>query len=293
MKIFPLSMVITGRTVPVVGQGELAAAKARAVLRAGGVPLLVDPEAPMPEFENLAQIAIIADDQAERASLWTLRLRALGLLVNVADQPQLCDFLLPAIIDRAPVMVSIATGGASATLARRLREHLEAQLPAGLGALADAIAAARPTVAAQLTTPALRRAFWDDQLKSGGPLDPFGQGIAPTATDIAALAQNVPQRPLLSIISLSSGDADDLTLRAMRRLQAADLVVTAGHYAASLSDRARRDARLICHDRLPENWIAALDSSERLAVLLLSERFNFMRPTGWDIEHLATGKVHL
>jgi uroporphyrin-III C-methyltransferase / precorrin-2 dehydrogenase / sirohydrochlorin ferrochelatase len=293
MKIFPLSLVISGRTVPVVGSGELAMAKARGVVRAGGHPLLIDPESPMPTFQNLAQIALIADDNAERASLWTFRLKSQGLLVNVADQPHLCDFLLPAIIDRAPVLVSIATGGASATLARRLREHLEAVLPAGLGALADAIAAARPAVATRLTTPAQRRAFWDEQMKSGGPLDPFGQIAPPAMTDISARAQDVPLRPLLSIITLASGDADDLTLRAIRRLQAADLVVTVGEKAASLSDRSRRDARLVCHDRLPDDWQTALDSSERLAVLLLSEPYNSVRPIGWDVEQIATGKAYL
>jgi uroporphyrin-III C-methyltransferase / precorrin-2 dehydrogenase / sirohydrochlorin ferrochelatase len=293
MNIFPLSLVILGRTVPVVGRGDLAAAKARSVERAGGLVQLVDPEAAMPAFENLAQIALIADDNAERAGLWTLRLRAMGLLVNVADLPHLCDFLLPAVIDRSPVMVSIATGGASATLARRLREHLEAMLPTSLGVLADAIAAARPDVATRLTTPALRRAFWDDQLKSGGALDPFGLTAPPTPQAISALAEAVPMRPRLSVITLASPDADDLTLRAMRRLQAADLVVTCGDVAARLSDRSRRDARLVCHDLLPEDWTSALDPAERLAVLLLSTPRPKIQLSGWDVEHLDTGKAGL
>jgi uroporphyrin-III C-methyltransferase / precorrin-2 dehydrogenase / sirohydrochlorin ferrochelatase len=279
MNIFPLSLVILGRTVPVVGRGDLAAAKARSVERAGGIVQLVDPEAAMPTFENLAQIALIADDDAERAGLWTLRLRALGLLVNVADLPHLCDFLLPAVIDRSPVMVSIATGGA--------------MLPTGLGVLADAIAAARPDVAARLTTPALRRAFWDDQLRSGGALDPFGLAPPLTPQVISALADDVPVRPRLSVITLASPDADDLTLRAMRRLQAADLVVTCGDVAARLSDRSRRDARLVCHELLPEDWTGALDPAERLAVLLLSTPLPKIQLSGWDVEHLDTGKASL
>jgi uroporphyrin-III C-methyltransferase / precorrin-2 dehydrogenase / sirohydrochlorin ferrochelatase len=293
MNIFPLSLVILGRTVPVVGRGDLAAAKARSVERAGGIVQLVDPTSTMPQFDNLAQIALIADDDAERAGLWALRLRALGLLVNVADLPHLCDFLLPAVIDRAPVMVSIATGGASATLARRLREHLEAVLPTGLGVLADAIAAARPDVAAKLTTPALRRAFWDNQLKNGGALDPFGLATPLSPQAISALADDVPIRPQLSVITLASRDADDLTLRAMRRLQAADVVITCGDVAARLSDRSRRDARLVCHEQLPDDWTGALDPTERLAVLLLSTPQPKIRLSGWDVEHLDTGKASL
>jgi uroporphyrin-III C-methyltransferase / precorrin-2 dehydrogenase / sirohydrochlorin ferrochelatase len=293
MKIFPLSLVILGRTVPVVGEGELAAAKARGVERAGGIPALIHPDAEMPALEMLAQIAVVADENAERAALWAMRLRAMGLLVNVADQPQLCDFLLPAVIDRAPVIVSIATGGASATLARRLREHLEAQLPTSLGPLADAIGAARPAIARRLQTPALRRAFWDDMLKSGAPLDPFGGQAALSAEAISALANDVPLRPLLSIIILASNNADDLTLRAMRRLQAADLVVTEGEAAAHLSERSRRDARLVCHELLPQDWTEALDSSERLTVLLLSAPMIVSAPLGWDVEYLQCGKVGL
>ncbi len=276
-----------------VGRGELAAAKARAVERAGGRVQIVDPDADMPVFDNLAQIALIADDNAERAALWCMRLRSMGLLVNVADLPHLCDFLLPAVIDRSPVMVSIATGGASATLARRLREHIEALLPAGLGVLADAIAVARPAVADRLRTPAARRAFWDDQLKSGGPLDPFNIVAPPSAQSISALADNVPLRPTLCVITLASQDADDLTLRGMRRLQSADLVITCGEIAARLSDRSRRDARLVCHERLPEDWASALDPDERLAILLLSSPQIIFPLSGWNVEHLTMGKAHL
>ncbi len=293
MKIYPLSLVIAGRTVPLIGRGALSQAKARGVERAGGQPLIIDPEADMPTLDNLGRIALVVDDNIERARLWTLRLRAQGLLVNVADQPQLCDFLLPAIIDRAPVMLSIATGGASATLARRLREHLEAHLPTGLGALAEAIEAARPAVAARLTTAAQRRAFWDEMLKSGGTLDPFGQTAPPAPEAISAQATPQSVRPLLSIIALASADADDLTLRAMRRLQAADLVVTVGDAAARISDRARRDARLVCYEALPVDWTIALDREERLAVVLLSEEQRIWPPEGWDVEHLTTGKAYL
>jgi uroporphyrin-III C-methyltransferase / precorrin-2 dehydrogenase / sirohydrochlorin ferrochelatase len=293
MKIFPLSLVILGRLVPVIGRGELAAAKARAVERAGGRVQIVDPDADMPVFDNLAQIALIADDNAERAALWSMRLRSMGLLVNVADLPHLCDFLLPALIDRSPVMVSIATGGASATLARRLREHIEALLPAGLGVLADAISASRPAVAARLRTPAARRTFWDDQLKSGGPLDPFGMITPPSAQSISALADDVPVRPMLCVITLASPDPDDLTLRGMRRLQSADLVITCGEVATRLSDRSRRDARLVCHEQLPQDWASALDPGERLAIVLLSSPLAITPLSGWDIEHLTMGKAHL
>jgi hypothetical protein len=130
-------------------------------------------------------------------------------------------------------------------------------------------------------------------LKSGAPLDPFGQQLAPSVDTISALAQDVPLRPLLCVILLASADADDLTLRAMRRLQAADLVITEGDAAAHLSERSRRDARLICHDLLPSGWSQALDPAERLSILLLSAPMVITPPMGWDVEYLQCGKAGL
>src|SRR5690606_27789584 len=130
------------------GEGDMAEAKARLVMAAGGVPVRLDPDA---DRQNLpltptAMIAFVAVADEQRAELWADHLRARGLAVNVVDRPDLCDFQVPAIVDRGTVTIAIATGGRSASLSRALRERLEAWLPPALGGLADAIARRRADV---------------------------------------------------------------------------------------------------------------------------------------------------
>jgi uroporphyrin-III C-methyltransferase/precorrin-2 dehydrogenase/sirohydrochlorin ferrochelatase len=132
MKALPLFHIIAGKPVIVLGEGEAAAAKCRLVERAGGFVVGDD--------NREAQLAFLALDHPELAAT---RLKARGVLVNVADRPDLCDFTVPSVLDRDPVLVAVGTAGASAGLAKHLRLRLERILPSGLGKLADALNAAR------------------------------------------------------------------------------------------------------------------------------------------------------
>ncbi len=168
------------------------------------------------------------------------RLKAAGLLVNVVDRPALCDFTVPAIVDRSPVIVAVGTGGASASLAKALRERLEALLPAGLGALADAIFASRGSIADRAPTVAARRRLWDAALAPGAPLDPLSEVVDPAAA-IAGLSDTIPADSLTEIV-LTSPDPDDLTLRQLRTLNQADTIFHDADVPPAILDRARRDA---------------------------------------------------
>ena len=99
------------------------------------------------EDDRDARLAFVALDEPEAAAA---RLKARGVLVNVIDRPELCDFTVPSVLDRDPVLVAVGTGGASAGLAKQLRLRLEALLPADLGKLAEALHAAREAVARAL-----------------------------------------------------------------------------------------------------------------------------------------------
>ncbi|MFC3714405.1 NAD(P)-dependent oxidoreductase [Sphingoaurantiacus capsulatus] len=247
MDRLPLFIDLAGREVVLLGTGPAADAKRRLIEAAGG-RVTTDPSSAQLAFVSLT------GDAAEAAAS---DLKRQGLLVNVVDRPDLCDFLIPAIVDRSPVIVAIGTGGASATLAKALRERLEALLPASLGDLARRIGARRRGLAEHLPTPEQRRRFWDDLMTPGAPLDPLAPVGDPDAAIDAALAGDAEAVPSLVSIALTSDDPDDLTLRQLRALSRADTVFHANAPAAIL-DRARRDAVREKVTTLPEALPAGL-----------------------------------
>lgn len=223
----PLFVSLTGRPVILIGEGETADAKRRLLERAGA-RVVGEAEA--------AALAIVVDDDGAVA-----RLRARGVLVNAVDRPDLCDFTLPAIVDRAPVIVAIGTGGASAGLAAALRQRLEALLPARLGRLAEALHAARGAWRARYPEAGERRRAIGAALGSGGALDPLrDHGDAPDAGPVDA-------RVAAGIVALRlrSADPDDLTLREARLLAHADRVTHRPGVPRAILDRARADAARI------------------------------------------------
>jgi len=233
MEQFPLFLNLRGRTVVLVGEGEAADAKARLIVRAGGRIV--------PAWEAGATIAFVALDDADEARAAADALRARGLLVNVVDRPALCDFTTPAIVDRAPVTIAIGTGGASAGLAKAVRQRIEALLPARLGALASALHAARAAMTVRWPAAADRRRAIDAALAPGGALDPL-DGDAAGRVD-AWMARAVEIRPSrLETVRLTSTDPDDLTLRAARLLGEADHVFHRADVPAAILARARADA---------------------------------------------------
>lgn len=224
----PLFVRLAGRPVVLVGAGEAAAAKRRLLERAGAI--VVGEGAPD------ARLAIVVDDAAAVA-----RLKARGVLVNAVDRPDLCDFTLPAIVDRDPVIVAIGTGGASAGLAAALRQRLEAMLPATLGALARALHDARDEVRALYPDADDRRRALAAALTAGGALDPLGPDPDPVAWLSKAGAGGAASAALFHI-RLVSFDPDDLTLRQARALAAADRVTHRAGVPRAILDRARADA---------------------------------------------------
>lgn len=246
MDRLPLFVDLRGRAVVLIGDGPAADAKRRLIEGAGG--RIVDEATPE---ARLAFVALDGDAAASEAA----RLKAAGLLVNVVDRPDLCDFLVPAIVDRSPVIIAIGTGGASATLAKSLRERFEAMLPATLGALARAIGVRRREVAARLPTPDARRRFWDSLIAPGAALDPLQPADDPATVIDGALASPPVATPRLTVITLTSDDPDDLTLRQLRVLSRADTIFSTPGVPAAVLDRARRDAvRVACltaPDELP------------------------------------------
>lgn len=232
MESLPLFHRLEGRPVLVLGEGEAAAAKARLVTEAGGTVVH--------ELSDGVRLAFVALDEGAEAVAQQLRSR--GLLVNVVDRPELCDFTVPALVDRTPVLVAIGTGGASASLSKALKERLEVWLPASLGALATAIRGARAAVAAVHGDVPARRDFWTRVLAPGGVLDPLVPHADPVAAISGALAGGGGAEDRLDEILLGEGGADALTLRELRLMAQADLVLHEPGVPADVLALVRRDA---------------------------------------------------
>ena len=156
---FPIFLDLEGRTCLVIGCGAEAERKAALLARAGAVvrrnvewrsDCLAD-----------AVLVIIAGAPLAIAEAASREARDHGVLVNVDDEPHLCNFIMPAIVDRAPVMIAVSTSGAAPGLARLLRIALDRALPQRLGDLALLAKRFRPLVARRLGDPAMRRSFWE------------------------------------------------------------------------------------------------------------------------------------
>ncbi|MGU3317192.1 NAD(P)-dependent oxidoreductase [Sphingomonas sp. M6A6_1c] len=225
----PLFVRLVGRPVILLGSGEPADAKRRLLERAGAV--IVGEEA-------AAALAVVAIEDEGEALAAVARLKARGLLVNAVDRPDHCDFTTPAIVDRAPVLIAIGTGGVSAGLAAALRQRLEALLPAGLGALADRLQAARPALRRRYPDGGERRRALGAAMAAGGALDPLAGG---GDVERWLAADQVRATGHVRIV-LTSTDPDDLTLRQARALANADRVLHHPGVPAAILDRARADA---------------------------------------------------
>jgi uroporphyrin-III C-methyltransferase/precorrin-2 dehydrogenase/sirohydrochlorin ferrochelatase len=261
IRSLPLLHRIAGTRVVVIGEGEMGEAKARLVERAGGIPC-GEPEA------HHAKLAFIALEDGKAAEAAATRLRNKGLLVNVADRPDLCDFTTPSIIDRDPVLIAIGTSGASAGLAKQLRLRLERLLPGSLGRLAAGLEAGREAMRAKFPSGSDRRRALDEVLGEGGMLDPLDDGAAGNVE--VWLGGKKPARQTGRVeITLTSDDPEDLTLRQCRLLGSADLILFDPAVPPAILDRARADA---LRRELPFDG----DFAEGLAVVLR------LRPTTED-----------
>jgi uroporphyrin-III C-methyltransferase/precorrin-2 dehydrogenase/sirohydrochlorin ferrochelatase len=230
MRALPLFHRLAGQPVIVLGEGEAGEAKRRLVERAGGVIVGED--------RDEARLAFVALDDPGPAAA---RLRARGVLVNVADRPELCDFTVPSVLDRDPVLVAVGTAGASAGLAKHLRLRLEALLPADLGKLGEALSAARARLRERFPDASDRRRALDAALGPGGPLDPLAEGGADRVGRwLADPAAREPNEHV--VVILTSDDPEDLTLRQARLLGNADCLLVESGVPAAILDRARADA---------------------------------------------------
>ena len=237
MRSLPLFHRIAGRPVVVLGEGPAADAKRRLVERAGGRAL--------DEIEQGvvqgARLAFVAHADADLCRRDAANLSAAGLLVNVTDMPELCDFTVPSLLDRDPVLIAVGTSGASAGLAKQLRLRLEQILPQGLGRLASGLENAREAIRRRWPDGSDRRRALDAALAAGGMLDPLSDD-ADQRIGSWIDGANEPAGGRVVEIILQNADPDELTLRQARLLGEADAVLFEEPEPADVLARCRADA---------------------------------------------------
>ncbi|MFV3077347.1 siroheme synthase CysG [Niveispirillum fermenti] len=259
---FPVTLPLEGQKVLVTGGGEPALRKARLVARAGCRLTVVAPvihpdlaalaaqchyrDFTAADVENHRLVFAAGDDPAADEAV-SAAARAAGVLVNVPDRPALSDFIMPAIIDREPITIAISSGGASPVLVRRLRERLEAALEPGLGRLALLLDGFRGAVKAVRAGETARRRFWE-AVVDGPVARDFLAGREKAAREGLLAAVNNPAYGQqaggrVALVGAGPGDPDLLTLRALRVLQDADVVVHDKLVDERIMDYVRRDAR--------------------------------------------------
>lgn len=239
----PLFHRIAGQTVLVLGDGDAAEPKRRLVERAGGI--VTDDQ--QRAIDEGVRLAFIAFEDAKACEVAAINLRCAGMLVNVVDRPDLCDFTTPSILDRDPVLIAVATGGASAGLAKHLRLRLERLLPQSLGELAARLFGSRDALRSAYPDAGQRRRALDAALTEGGPLDPFDPHSAGRVDEwLAGSAPVEADRTV--ILQLASTDPDELTLKQARLLGEADTVCSDAAIPTAILTRARADARRVTCD---------------------------------------------
>ncbi len=262
MRYFPVFLDLTdARTVLVYGGGEEALRKCRLLLKTPCRISLIaatiedelrnhvqsgrvswhDGHYDVSQLDRAVSAVFIAPDVPEAAEIASAA-RARNIPVNVIDRPGLSTFIVPAMVDRDPLVIAIGTEGAGPVFAQRLRSTLDAMLPANIGGLLKRAAQLRPLVAKRLAPGNGRRDFWQ-QFFFGRPRDAFLAGHFESfeAAVTRGLNGATGKRGCISLIEVTD-DPEDLTLRAHRLLQDADVIVHGTAVPPAVLDYARRDA---------------------------------------------------
>jgi uroporphyrin-III C-methyltransferase / precorrin-2 dehydrogenase / sirohydrochlorin ferrochelatase len=261
MRFLPVFLDLAGQEVVLVGSSEavenkfrlLRAARARvrwyaAAKRHKGIDGAVHVSTQAPCEADLAGASLVisaAGDPLDReVSGW---MRARQIPVNVVDRPDLSSFIMPAVVDRGDVVVAVGTGGASPVLARRVREQIEALLPARIGELAALLGRWRPQVIAKLKSFAEKRRFWesavDGKIAEAALAGRFAEAEARLVEALAADEWDAVGS--VAIVGAGPGDPDLLTLKALRAISDADIIFYDDLVTEGVLDRVRRDAERI------------------------------------------------
>lgn len=301
MDYFPFFVKLSQKPCLVIGAGNCAARKIELLLRADAKITVIAREiSPLvAQFKNITLIqkeveahdldgfkfVISATDNPQTNQFVSDCAKEREILVNVVDNPPLCDFIFPAIVDRTPLTIAVSSGGASPVLARFLRAKIETLIPPTYGTLAQLAEKFRENVKQKISRSAQRRIFWENVLQGRiAELVFSGQNEAAENELLQTLEQHELKKQVgeVYLIGAGPGAADLLTFRALRLMQQADVVVYDRLVSAEILDLARRDSDKIYVGKERSNHSVPQDEINALLVKLAKEGKRVARLKGGD-----------
>jgi len=300
MDFLPIFINVKGRSCLVVGGGEVAQRKASVLVDAGAAVKAVAPEFSnafaglagvecvtdrfQPGYLDGAVLVIAATDDSAVNQEVSQQARVRNIPVNVVDNPDLCTFIMPSILDRSPLMVAFSSGGASPVLARMLRGKLETMIPQGYGRLTAFCARLRDTVKARVTNPPKRRIFWENVLEGAIAEKVLAGDEAGAEAMLLSMleSEDTVQTGEVYLVGAGPGDPDLLTFRALRLMQKADVVVYDNLVSKPIVEMTRRDASRIFVGKQRDNHTMPQEEINALLVRLAQEGKRVLRLKGGD-----------
>ena len=303
MDIFPISLKLQQQRCLIVGGGHIAYRKAVLLAKSGAIIDIVAPEIDTqllalieqtqgqyieekfrPELIlNIYRLVIAATDDADINKHVFDVCEAKNILVNSVDDPPHCRFMVPAIVDRSPLVISIASNGTSPVLSRQLRTQLETIIPHGMGRLAAFSGQWRSVVKAKIINPDERRIFWENLYASSLKEKVFNDQIEEANELIQqALIEWKTPKGEVYLVGAGPGDPELLTLKALRLMQQADVVIYDRLVSPPIMELCRRDATKIYVGKARSNHAVPQDGINALLVKYAQEGKRVCRLKGGD-----------
>ena len=300
----PIFVDVKNAACLVVGGGEVAARKIDLLLRAGARVMVIAPqlverlqvraqaaeiihggaEFHDGQLEGCRLVVAATDDESVNARVAAAACGR-NIPVNVVDQPELCTFIFPSIIDRSPLVAAVSTGGAAPVLARLVRARMETLIPASYGRLAELAARFRGQVKERFATMTERRRFWETVLQGNIAEQVYAGREAVAEQALTQLLQDA--KPQLSrgevyLVGAGPGDPDLLTFRALRLMQQADVVLYDRLVSPAILDLVRREAERVYVGKRRSFHAVRQEEINALLVKLAKEGRRVLRLKGGD-----------
>jgi len=304
MNYLPIFLDLKAKPVLLVGGGAVALRKARLLCRAGALVEVVAPNVEQAleelvgeydgsivignfkaaDIQGKALVVAATNDEKINAEVSAL-CHARYVPVNVVDNPALCSFIMPSIVDRSPLMIAISSGGQSPVLVRLLRSAIESMIPTAYGKLAEFVGNFRDTVKNKLGDERVRRHFWENIFEG-----PVGELVLAGKSQ---QAEQMLQQQLNAVdptgkigevylVGAGPGDPDLLTFRALRLMQSADVVLYDRLVSQPIIDKVRRDAELIYVGKARNQHAVPQDDINTQLIKLAKQGKRVVRLKGGD-----------